>query len=143
MAAFMRLPKIRQPSDQALGDFSMSARTTRAVGARIRGGSFDFGIHGRQAAQGVRILNDDDGTGLDSLGTGGIHSGLEDEMEVFVADLGFFVFSDTPPVRKGADGFVHKNHSLKSCGKSIRELAAMIVCQSYYRSSTLAGKGEG
>ena len=36
-AAFMRLPRMRQPSDQALGDFSMSARTRRTVGAPYMG----------------------------------------------------------------------------------------------------------
>ena len=40
----------------------------------------DFGIEGTQAGQGIRVLDDDDGAGLETVAAGGIRASLEDQV---------------------------------------------------------------
>ena len=71
----------------------------------------NFGVESAQAGQGIRILDDDDGTGLQAMTAGCIGAGLENQIQVFIADLGLFVLADAAPRDKGMDGFIHDIHS--------------------------------
>ncbi len=71
----------------------------------------DFGVESAQAGQGIRILDDDDGTGLQAMTAGCIGAGLENQIQVFIADLGLFVLADAAPRDEGMDSFIHDIHS--------------------------------
>lgn len=42
---------------------------------------------------------------------GCIGAGLENQIQVFIADLGLFVLADAAPRDEGMDGFIHDIHS--------------------------------